>query len=404
MLREVRPGAECSPVPPLTPSHAQCQQPSPRLASELGHRIMAELGEDAGSLPGPPHGRFAGVSGTLHISVADDHPSAAEPLCSVIVPLHNKVRYIGSALRSVCTQTHRRLEVIVVDDGSTDGSADAARSFQDPRIRIESQTNQGVSRARNNGLELASGEYIFFLDADDLWHPEHVAWTLRVFAACPTAALVAADFYLCDETIADAHEFKPLRAVDVDLVDDLALMWMNAGRQRFCTPTTAVRGPVLARLKPCFPEGTSLAEDVHLWFRVNSQAPLALIRQRLNVVRRGTPNSLTRLNEANWAVPPWVVLFEDAIARGTLRSSLAGSWPKFVMRHHTTKALEIAAAGNRRLALSRLLSARKYATSLRWWGSLILVLIPRSLQRIARDLWAHRFGRGRPPADVKPER
>ena len=93
---------------------------------------------------------------------------------SVVIPLYNKEHYIAGTLRSVLTQTFPDYEVIVVDDGSTDNSLQACKTVQSDKIRIVQQANQGVSAARNKGIELAAGEYICFLDADDTWHPDYL--------------------------------------------------------------------------------------------------------------------------------------------------------------------------------------------------------------------------------------
>ena len=93
---------------------------------------------------------------------------------SVVIPLYNKEHYIASTLRSVLAQTYPDYEVIVVDDGSTDHSLQACKTVQSDKIRIVQQANQGVSAARNKGIELAAGEYICFLDADDTWHPDYL--------------------------------------------------------------------------------------------------------------------------------------------------------------------------------------------------------------------------------------
>lgn len=84
---------------------------------------------------------------------------------SVVIPLYNKEHYIAGTLRSVLTQTFPDYEVIVVDDGSTDHSLQACKEVRSDKIRVVQQVNQGVSAARNKGIELAAGEYICFLDA-----------------------------------------------------------------------------------------------------------------------------------------------------------------------------------------------------------------------------------------------
>jgi len=95
-------------------------------------------------------------------------------LISCIVPVFNGERYLGETLDSILAQTYQPLELIVVDDGSTDGTATVAASYG-KRIRYLWQTNAGEAVARNQGLSAAQGEFIAFLDADDLWHPEKLA-------------------------------------------------------------------------------------------------------------------------------------------------------------------------------------------------------------------------------------
>ena len=114
------------------------------------------------------------------------------PLVSVVIPVHNMARYLGQSLASVFAQGYRPIEVIVVDDGSTDGSAGAAASF--PHVICHRQERQGVVGARNAGIGIARGAFIAFQDADDLWHPDkldiQMAWLLQN----PEAGFVAARF------------------------------------------------------------------------------------------------------------------------------------------------------------------------------------------------------------------
>lgn len=94
------------------------------------------------------------------------------PVVTVIVPNYNHAAFVGQALESVFAQTWKHLDVLVVDDGSTDASIDALQPWTARGVRIVQQQNEGASAARNHGIELACGQYIAFLDADDLW-PRH---------------------------------------------------------------------------------------------------------------------------------------------------------------------------------------------------------------------------------------
>ena len=115
------------------------------------------------------------------------------PVVSVIIPVYNGERYLAEAIQSVLAQTLVPDEIIVVDDGSTDATAqivaDLSVSASVP-IRYIYQTNQGPAAARNHGLRLASGDIIAFQDADDVWVPEKLQWQLDLLCAEPPADIV----------------------------------------------------------------------------------------------------------------------------------------------------------------------------------------------------------------------
>jgi glycosyltransferase involved in cell wall biosynthesis len=114
------------------------------------------------------------------------------PLVSVVIPVYNGARFISRTLDSVSAQTHGTLEIVVVDDGSTDRTRDLVleRAAADPRIRLVRQENAGVAAARNRGIRESQGPFIAPLDADDLWHPEKIERQLRRFEERPEAGLV----------------------------------------------------------------------------------------------------------------------------------------------------------------------------------------------------------------------
>jgi glycosyltransferase involved in cell wall biosynthesis len=110
------------------------------------------------------------------------------PLVSVVIPCYNQGHFLSDAVDSALNQTHRPLEVIVVDDGSTDGSYDVAARY--PEVRCLRQRNMGLAEARNSGLKESRGDYVIFLDADDRLLPRAVETGLRAFNAHPECAFV----------------------------------------------------------------------------------------------------------------------------------------------------------------------------------------------------------------------
>jgi glycosyltransferase involved in cell wall biosynthesis len=120
-----------------------------------------------------------------------------KPRLSVVIPNYNCARFLPETLESVFAQTCGDLEIIVVDDGSTDGSQALLGRFAD-RVRVIHQENQGVSAARNRGIRESRGEFVAFLDADDLWHPEKLAKQLQLFTN-PAVGLVHCAVEYVDE-------------------------------------------------------------------------------------------------------------------------------------------------------------------------------------------------------------
>ena len=113
---------------------------------------------------------------------------------SIIVPLYNKADFVAASIESILGQTHPHFEVIVVDDGSTDSSAAVVRGFKDDRIRLVVQTNQGVSAAKNRGIQEARHDLLAFLDADDWWDRDYLLEMARLVEAHPELSLYCASY------------------------------------------------------------------------------------------------------------------------------------------------------------------------------------------------------------------
>ncbi|MCM2272376.1 MAG: glycosyltransferase [candidate division Zixibacteria bacterium] len=115
---------------------------------------------------------------------------SCEPLVSVIIPTYNRADLLDRAICSVFEQSYLNFEILVIDDHSTDGTEQRIRELEeiDSRIRyLRNTREQGVSNTRNVGLDAAEGEYIAFLDSDDLWEPHHVEWAIACFSKAPEA-------------------------------------------------------------------------------------------------------------------------------------------------------------------------------------------------------------------------
>src|SRR5512140_1996909 len=118
-----------------------------------------------------------------------------QDLVSVVIPSYNRAYCIATTVDSVLAQTHKQLEILIVDDGSSDGTRDliAERYRGEPRVRYIHQSNAGVSAARNHGLRLATGQFLALLDSDDIWLPWKVEAQLRCLEALPTAGMIWTD-------------------------------------------------------------------------------------------------------------------------------------------------------------------------------------------------------------------
>ena len=134
------------------------------------------------------------------------------PLVSVVLPVFNGERYLAEAIESVFRQTHQPLELVVVDDGSTDATPDVIASFGE-RLCALRQANSGPSAARNRGVLVTRGEFVAFIDADDLWHPEKLTRQLARFERRPEvdACVTQVENFWIPELAEEAERFRDHR-------------------------------------------------------------------------------------------------------------------------------------------------------------------------------------------------
>lgn len=146
-----------------------------------------------------------------------------EPLVSVIIPSFNNARFLPEAIESILNQSYTDVEIIVVDDGSTDDTQSVLARYGD-RLVTHTQTNQGVCVARNQGLEMASGEYVVFLDADDYFLPDKIRDQVDAFLAAPYVQMVHSGWDVVNEDGSLIHHRMPwTRVPRLDL--ESFLLW-----------------------------------------------------------------------------------------------------------------------------------------------------------------------------------
>jgi glycosyltransferase involved in cell wall biosynthesis len=204
------------------------------------------------------------------------------PLVSVVVPVYNGERFLASALCSVFEQDYRPFEVIVVDDGSTDGTAGIARSFR--RVRYVYQKNQGPAAARNTGVATARAEYIAFLDADDIWTPKKLSVQMEHLLDHPEVGYVSARARNFLESTADLPAW---------LTEELFT------KEHPALPSAlVVRKPVFYEIGE-FDPGYAVAEDVDWLARAKAAEVQSFLVPETLVHRRihdSNLSSQTRLN------------------------------------------------------------------------------------------------------------
>jgi glycosyltransferase involved in cell wall biosynthesis len=198
---------------------------------------------------------------------------------SVVIPLYNKAPHIGRALKSVLAQTIPADEVIVVDDGSTDGGGEVVKSFTDRRIKLICQENQGESAARNRGISEAEGGLIAFLDADDTWKPRFLETILHLQKRFPQAGAYATAIEIVDSNnLLHRHQLNILPPGIIEGVIDnyfkVALKWPLSAS------SVAIPKKILQEIGG-FNVGESLGEDQDTWLRVALRYPIAWSNQYL---------------------------------------------------------------------------------------------------------------------------
>jgi glycosyltransferase involved in cell wall biosynthesis len=250
--------------------------------------------------------------------------SESKPAVSVVVTCFNYGRYVAGCLESVVAQTFDDFEIVVVDDGSTDDSAEIIRRYTaDPRIRLIQQANGGQAKAKNVGVRASNGEFVAFLDADDEWEPDKIRRQMPLFAD-PAVGVV----------------FSRMRCIDpqgtpIVLPPPVREMTPRRGRvtshlfiDNFVPFSSSVVRRAAFGAKAPFDETLPMGIDWDLWLRLSVVHSFDFIDAPLLRYRLGHPDQMSRQSEVRQTCSDrimrrFVETYPTAISRSTINKGWA---------------------------------------------------------------------------------
>lgn len=206
-------------------------------------------------------------------------------MISVIIPTYNRAPFLERAVSSVLNQSFSQLELIIVDDGSTDETSRIAHSFEDKRVRYYYQENRGVSAARNLGLSAATGKYAALLDSDDYWLPGKLKQQLRFMKEGGFRISQTQEFW-----IRKGRRVNPMNK------HQKPSGWIFEKSLELClvSPSCVVMDMDLPARGYTFNEKLLACEDYDLWLRISLEYPFGLLPEALTVKTGGHHDQLSR--------------------------------------------------------------------------------------------------------------
>jgi glycosyltransferase involved in cell wall biosynthesis len=209
-----------------------------------------------------------------------------KPLVSVIIPTFNRSSMVVEAVESVLAQSYAELEVIVVDDGSTDDTRERLRSYGQRLILVVNEKNRGVSAARNRGIRQSRGEFVALLDSDDLWRPGKIQRQLDFFSAHPRAMICQTEeiWVRRGRRVNPRQKHRKYSGYIFPHCLPLCIVSPSA---------VMIRRELLSRVG-LFDEQLPACEDYDLWLRIAAHEPIFLLGEPLIVKRGGHDDQLSR--------------------------------------------------------------------------------------------------------------
>lgn len=281
---------------------------------------------------------------------------------SVIIPVYNGAKFIENAIESVFQQSYTSWEMIIIDDGSQDETAEILKKYRHyEKIHILSQENQGVSAARNHGVQASKGKYIAFLDADDLWHPNHLDVMNSLIQKYPNAGLYATftRTELVNGEVIDQCPYFNGRE-DIYTEDFFEEYCRDKSAKMFTVITTCLTRDAFDKAGG-FPVGCKIGEDLELSLMAAAYYPVALSSKATATYKKENSTATkSRSFDPDWGFFERVkTLYSDDSIAKQKRENLKKLMEWFSMRRTRHYILE----GNRKKAVQVFRSMDKRAVS-----------------------------------------
>lgn len=237
------------------------------------------------------------------------------PKVSIIIPLYNGKKYIKQAIESILNQTYKDFEIIVVDDGSTDGSGELVKDKFGDKVRYVYQENKGAATAVNKGISLSQGDYIAFCDHDDWWLPEKLEKQVKFLEANQNFGLLYTDAFLAKDGVLTRETWLRSRKVLPCSGDKEKCLATLFSRNFIPAPLTVlIKKSVIDRIG-LFNENFPSTYDYEYWFRIlEAGIQIAFLDEPLAVWNSRVGQGSRRIRKMKWAQ---IKILQEFLARNS---------------------------------------------------------------------------------------
>lgn len=270
---------------------------------------------------------------------------------SVIIPVYNKANTICESIDSVLSQPYKGFELIVVNDGSSDNIIEILKKYKN-KIKILNQKNSGVSVARNNGIKASKGEYICFLDADDIWFENHLFELDRLIKKYNNSFYITSHI-VTDGTGKEIYSNINLNGYKKDFINSNLIDLVNKnGDSIIHTNNICVKKEFLVNNNIFFEPNVKIGEDTDMWYRISLYSPVVLSKETTTMYKRENSTATKKTsNTFDWI---FAKRYKGIINDSSIDESIKESYKQLIDRYNLSCSRDYIMQNDRKNAIKRL--------------------------------------------------